>query len=647
MPKKKTQGRTLDAMPDTVDFRDQMYIPTLIQVAQAFPVEAYRARKIPVLDQGSEGACTGFGLATVINFLLRLRGAHSEADDVSAKMLYAMAKRYDEWPGENYEGSSARGAMKGWHKHGVCAAAIWDANRRSLEIDEKRSASALQRPLGAYFRVNHRDLVGMHSAITEAGILYATARVHQGWMDVRKGDTDIVYKPGEVGGHAFAIVAYDQKGFWIQNSWGADWGSGGLARVSYADWLANGTDVWVARLGAPIDLTQPEATARMNAAAPRSYESYVYSELRPHVVTAGNDGKLLATGSYGLTKEGLRTIIRETLPKRVKGWAKKRVLLYAHGGLVPESAALQYVASHREYALQAEVYPIAFIWRSDAWTTIRNILQDAMAKRKDEGLLDSTKDFMLDRLDDTLEVVARQLGGKALWDEMKENATLCAKAGGAARWTAEHLVAAEKAGEIDEIHLVGHSAGSILLAPLTKYLTDEGLDIASLTLWAPACTMDLFKSAYKPLIDAGKVKAFDLFTLDDTTERDDNCANIYNKSLLYLVSAAFEAKARIPLIRPNGTPLLGLARDVSGELPAGFWNKASRRWFQAPQPGISEARHHGDFNDDSATLLTGLQRITGGSAKLSQVDPPERNEVAKSTAVKRRIKLDQTLKSAL
>ena len=36
-----------------------------------------------------------------------------------------MARRYDEWPGEDYTGSSARGAMKGWHKHGVCAEAEW------------------------------------------------------------------------------------------------------------------------------------------------------------------------------------------------------------------------------------------------------------------------------------------------------------------------------------------------------------------------------------------------------------------------------------------------------------------------------------------------------------------------------------------
>ena len=43
-------------------------------------------------------------------------------------MLYELARRYDEWPGENYAGSSARGAMKGWHKHGVCAETMWPSH---------------------------------------------------------------------------------------------------------------------------------------------------------------------------------------------------------------------------------------------------------------------------------------------------------------------------------------------------------------------------------------------------------------------------------------------------------------------------------------------------------------------------------------
>ncbi|MFI0846030.1 C1 family peptidase [Mesorhizobium sp. IMUNJ 23232] len=642
MAKSKTD-RVFDALPDTVDFRDQMYIPTLIEVPSETDVENYRAREIPVLDQGREGACTGYGLATVVNYLLRTGRTGLADDAVSAQMLYAMAKRYDEWPGEDYEGSSARGAMKGWHKHGVCGEKLWTRGRQTqdIELDDFRQADALQRPLGAYFRVNHRDLVGMHSAITEAGILFGTCLVHEGWMNVKSGDTEIAYSTKMLGGHAFAIVAYDQYGFWIQNSWGPKWGSGGLARLSYSDWLENGTDVWVARLGVPVFLARPEATARMRSAAPRSNESFVSSELQPHVVTMGNDGRLRETGTYGLTPAALGKLVREQVRRTVAQWSAKRVLLYAHGGLVSEDSALQFVANNRQFCLSAEVYPIAFIWRSDAWTTLKNVLQEVLRRRKPEGILDAAKDFMLDRLDDTIEPVARLLGGKTLWDEMKENATLAAaSAKGGARMTADHLVEAVKAGEVEEVHLAGHSAGSILMAPLAQHLVSKGVRIASLSLWAPACTVDLFEKSFLPLLKQEKgIDAFDLYTLDDATENNDDCANIYHKSLLYLVSGAFEAEPRIPLFRPRGTPLLGLARDVEERLKPVFTGK-TRRWILSPGE-FSRAVHHGDFDNDEATLRTTLKRITGSGLPKAQ---PATNLAASPAARARfRENLDKTL----
>ena len=66
--------------------------------------------------------CTGFGLATVAHYLLIRRHVVPDRTPVSPRMLYDMARRYDEWEGESYDGSSARGAMKGWYKHGVCGA---------------------------------------------------------------------------------------------------------------------------------------------------------------------------------------------------------------------------------------------------------------------------------------------------------------------------------------------------------------------------------------------------------------------------------------------------------------------------------------------------------------------------------------------
>ena len=120
-----TVSRTFNVRRDPTDFRDLMFVPTLIEVPTLVPTSDYLRYKVPVLDQGTEGACTGFGLATVANYLLLRRQVIPDAVPVSARMFYEMARRYDEWPGESYSGSSARGAMKGWHKHGVSSEEVW------------------------------------------------------------------------------------------------------------------------------------------------------------------------------------------------------------------------------------------------------------------------------------------------------------------------------------------------------------------------------------------------------------------------------------------------------------------------------------------------------------------------------------------
>ncbi len=59
-----------------------------------------------------------------------------------------------------------------------------------------------------------------------------SATIHSGWDNVGK-DGQIPFREDANWGHAFAIIAYDEKGFWIQNSWGNDWGKGGLGQISY------------------------------------------------------------------------------------------------------------------------------------------------------------------------------------------------------------------------------------------------------------------------------------------------------------------------------------------------------------------------------------------------------------------------------
>ena len=113
-PARQLDKFKFDALPDRIDLRDWFYQPNL----EALPATLVNCDRVPkILDQGEDGACTGFALAAVINFQLQ---AQNLKRLVSPWMLYEMARRYDEWPGVKYEGSSARGAMKGWVTLGVC-----------------------------------------------------------------------------------------------------------------------------------------------------------------------------------------------------------------------------------------------------------------------------------------------------------------------------------------------------------------------------------------------------------------------------------------------------------------------------------------------------------------------------------------------
>lgn len=648
-------SRLFDARPDTADFRDRMFEPTLIDVPTSVPLSRHLRLDVPVLNQGDEGACTAFGLATVAHTLLRTRVSGANRIQVSTRMLYDMARRYDEWRGESYSGSSCRGAMKGWHRHGVCSERVWPY-KPGLQMEpynETRARDALRNPLGAYLRVNHKDLVAMHAAFAEVGVLYASSGVHEGWIKPPKNGTIAWSEQEQIGFHAFAIVAYDDEGFWLQNSWGRQWARAGFAHVSYDEWLQRGTDVWVARLAVPVHLRRAQGAAASNSALAPQSTGYSQADLRPHIVSLGNNGQLRDSGRFGTTLDDVRNIVRKDMRDATKGWKKKRILLYAHGGLVPEQAAIQRVADYREAMLKEEIYPLCFIWKTDFWSTLGNILRD-VAKPRSEGLLDKAKDLLLDRLDDTLEPLARAVGGKPLWDEMKENAVLATtavirgdgnvqEAGGAAL-VARLLDEWMKADPSVELHVAGHSAGSILMAPLVQLLTTQGrisggpadgmsgigAKIASVNLWAPAITVDMFLMTYARAIESKAIERACLFTLSDKAENDDHCAGVYHKSLLYLVAHAFEAQARSWIDRrmAQGTPIAGMARFIEAKTPAdqalGYERlhkliKDGRLdWIQSPtagkppgSPDGSDATSHGGFDDDRATLEATVARIVG------------------------------------
>ncbi|MEM7024022.1 MAG: peptidase C1, partial [Pseudomonadota bacterium] len=174
-----------------------------------------------------------------------------------------------------------------------------------------------------------------------------------------------------------------------------------------------------------------------------------------------------------------------------------------------------------------------------------------------------------------------------------------------------------------EIHRLGHSAGSILLGHLSDRLVSQKINIASLGLYAPACTMDFATDFLGRALKAKRISkrrvSFDV--LSDGRERDDSVGP-YGKSLLYLVSRALE--------EVHKTPLLGLAATWDANDPKDIVNRKRHRevaawlklWGNGPKPTIHKQRQvsdgqgmipiaHGSFDNDVAVVSNSIASILG------------------------------------
>ena len=723
---------TLDARPDRLDLRDRIFTPRVQSLPPSWPADKDIASELSgyldknmVLYQGSEGACTGFGLAAVVNFLLWRRDRASTK--TSPRQLYHLAKLYDEWPGEDYVGSSCRGALKGWHKHGVCAQELWpytvkpDGSVPAFEAPaENWATDAMTRPLGVYYRVEKDDVTAMMAALYEAGALYVCANVHQGWALMRpKGKKQpavefqsmsqlpvIKWPAASEGGHAFALIGYTHQGFIVQNSWSTDWGFSGFAILTFEDWLANGTDAWTVALGVPIErgaLSQNARPSGSHNGAQSPFRSALSSS------SAKREGFSLFTAStsepdrkgpplltkdqaYGLTivmenngsigprltdVENVRAGVKRIVYEAPRAWYDKlpatnkppvlRIAVIAHGGLNSEQDSINRICAMAPYFLENGIYPLFVTWRTGVLETLADIVQDTLPGLFPEAgsisdALKAIKDKAVEGFDRTLELATKKPGGDQ-WSQMKQNAEAAAVTGFTPRGLvemAENLknLIADMGKKNVELHLLGHSAGSLINGHLIQLLWARGLPTETSTLMAPACTLDFANQTYRKVIEAGglKRKDFHIHLMSDSREQDDNVIGVYHKSLLYLVSRAYEELQRMPL--------LGLAKSLDKQYQdfsnpdLAEWNIAAKnmteQWnqfyfgktipagFAATGRGLPEAfaqtlhifndpkmnygagtkkdTSHGGFDNDvnviTAALLTILRREPG--AKLDQ-----------------------------
>lgn len=155
------------------------------------------------LDQGSEGACTGFGFE---NCMALGPNRYPSPTNDKAFAVYHLARQLDEWPGEAYEGSSVNGAMKAGRQLGYVS--VWHWCLTLAEIDYALSYKGAVECGSNWYS-------GMWNPDAD-GYLHVTGTV--------------------VGGHAWAISGRRKMDngrirYRMENSWGQDWGRDGGAFI--------------------------------------------------------------------------------------------------------------------------------------------------------------------------------------------------------------------------------------------------------------------------------------------------------------------------------------------------------------------------------------------------------------------------------
>lgn len=634
----RTRGavlRTLDVRPDDTDARDYIFQPSLALL----PDTLDHRGSAPVLDQVSEGACVGFALATVINVSLNRRSQYAspprrgnkpERVRVSPRMLYEMSRRYDEWAGESYEGTSLRGAMKGWHKHGVTTDRLWPLRVRhrgkwiaDREFTPKRAQDALRRPLGAYFRILDSDVSHLQSALVEGDAVLASAWVHSGWQheklqESRRGVVRVPRKAGNTGLHAFAVVGYTQEGFIIQNSWGSGWGSGGYALLGYDDWFENRQDAWVARIGPETRDSKGEpkvfvvgfggATGETRAGTAASGLD-IDPQVLPYLINTADRGELSAGGRLGTREAELPAMAQQVLTAPALADGFRHVILYAHGGLVSEGAAAATASRLWSFCNERKLRAYFFIWESGVTESVLGWLrsdddaagpagfswQDAWESiKKGAGAL-------IREAQRTLGAGLAPIVREQFWGEMKGRARgASTPRGGAALFT--NRLFEEMLRTPDDkyrIHLVGHSAGSIYLGWLYQkalrqlLLPARNVELASIQFMAPAITLAQAREAFS--VDGAWAVPRERFGIHMLKEKDEDndSIQIYPSSLLTYVADHLE--------HPSGrVPLLGIRRDFD----------AAGVDFAKPVQAIVSAKHE-EFDEPGHEVEQIVSQIAG------------------------------------
>lgn len=367
-----------------------------------------------------------------------------------------------------------------------------------------------------------------------------------------------------------------------------------------------------------------------------SFSKTTLAKLTPYVINTGNNGSFSTDGIFCSSPEQVASLFKNAESVQ-SGWihdgksSVRNIVIYSHGGLISEKKGLKTTEKLLPLWLANNIYPIHIVWQSGAGESIeyRKADRRAAAAANSTGFMTFNVKSQKIMLSPKLIEAAARKAIAPIWSEMKQNAlsisgvsdsvagTTSSNCGGAILTEQLKEYCQKYPGEV-KIHLVGHSAGSIVSAGLIESLTKAGLNVETVTFLAPAIRVDEFEKFVAPQVANGHIKKVTIFNLDDNLERSDLAAVkgiAYKGSLLYLVSRSLEGKQE----GLKEIPILGMSKFVANEPSQKSCELSSFGASKIPITLVVSdtndaepktlAKHHGDFDDDQPTLDTVVKII--------------------------------------
>ena len=284
----------------------------------------------------------------------------------------------------------------------------------------------------------------------------------------------------------------------------------------------------------------------------------------------------------------------------------------------PSAAACRSRPDRSTGGMANGVYPIHFVWETGLFEILKQLLTGAGGRAVSRDVWDWTTD-------PAIELLARPGGaGRLGWDEAQRGTLV----GRRRRRTVPGVEAKDfckaRPGAV-ELHAVGHSAGAIFHAHFVRAALERGLPaFRSVHLLAPAVNVETFLDRTAPLVANG-IDHLTVYTMSRRHEEADHCFHVYRKSLLYLVSHAFERSLRTPILGleralrgdPKLTRLFGLDGRPSSVAEV-VWSPTAATTGRS----ASTSTTHGGFDDDAPTMNSVLRRVLGLDDAMPIVEFP-------------------------